>query len=265
MLKILKKIGLKSENKAFTLSEVLLVIGIIGVIAVLVLPSLSKNTGEKAAIASLKKTHTLLAQAFIQAEAKYGPIESWISATDYTWQQKKNRIGARLFDVMKVSKSCNAADGDCFTSGQVNFLYGGTGVLDLNASYPNAILADGVSVSMYNFGGNCADSSEAIDSTDLSNPFVNYCGMLFVDIDGPDKGEFTQGKDVFIFAITKTGIFPYANLQTIDGNNISNNCFKNGSYCAAWVIENDSMDYLKASNGTCSNGTVLSWTVTSCK
>ena len=71
MIKLLQKEGImfnkKINKNGFTLAEVLLSIVIIGVIAVLTIPSLLKNTQEKARMALLKGTVANLSNA-VQAE-----------------------------------------------------------------------------------------------------------------------------------------------------------------------------------------------------
>ena len=46
-----------------------------------------------------------------------------------------------------------------------------------------------------------------------------------------------------------------------------NHCWNDdGGGCTAWVVLNDNVDYLKLdSQGKCPNGTVLSWSNTTCK
>ncbi len=49
----------------FTLAEVLITLGIIGVVAALTMPSVINNYKEKETIAKLKKTYSVLSQAYI--------------------------------------------------------------------------------------------------------------------------------------------------------------------------------------------------------
>lgn len=70
MYKITKK------SLAFTLAEVLVVIGIIGVISALTIPNLNQNTGEKEKVAKVKKAYATINEAVARAEAEYGPIKN---------------------------------------------------------------------------------------------------------------------------------------------------------------------------------------------
>ena len=98
----------------------------------------------------------------------------------------------------------------------------------------------------------------ATDSVHYSGS--RYLGSIDVDIDGPEKGKNEYGKDKFVFDVTDKGIYP----EGIENDDLVEQCFGNG-YCTKWVIQNDSMDYLKAdSRGNCEKGGQLSWSVKSC-
>lgn len=69
---------------AFTLAEVLITIGIIGIIAALTLPAVVSNYRKQVAESRLKKFYTTFNQAVLLAENKYGEIEYWDNADLYT-------------------------------------------------------------------------------------------------------------------------------------------------------------------------------------
>lgn len=56
-------------KRAFTLAEVLITLGIIGVVAAMTLPSLVGNYKKKQAVTQLQKVYTVLNQALRQSEA----------------------------------------------------------------------------------------------------------------------------------------------------------------------------------------------------
>ena len=100
------------------------------------------------------------------------------------------------------------------------------------------------------------------DGTALLFSKEDSFNQIYIDIDGV-KGSNTFGKDIFVFAVSKSGIIP----SGIRHNNESliTNCFTIGDCCTGWVIKTGNMDYLKANKGVCPNGTELSWENTSCK
>lgn len=63
--------------KAFTLAEVLITLGIIGIVASMTLPALIQKQFNKKVETKLKKVYSVMNQAITQAETVYGPKEYW--------------------------------------------------------------------------------------------------------------------------------------------------------------------------------------------
>ena len=63
--------------RGFTLAEVLITLGIIGVVAALTIPTLIQNTKKQEASSKLKKFISVINQALISAELDYGAREDW--------------------------------------------------------------------------------------------------------------------------------------------------------------------------------------------
>ena len=63
---------------AFTLAEVLITLGIIGVVAAMTMPSLMQNYKRQQATARIKKFVSVINQALISAENDLGPREDWV-------------------------------------------------------------------------------------------------------------------------------------------------------------------------------------------
>ena len=211
---------------AFTLAETLVVMGIIGVVAALTIPNLNQSTGDREKVAKLKKIYSNLEDAFGRATAVYGPVDEWSNGIDVSDSEAlEGRLTDRITEFMKISKKVD---------------------------FRTFISADGAEfiVSLYydGFGNN-------------SNHYPNmkYYGIVYVDIDGSNKGKNKDSYDKFEFSITDQGIFP-SNTQYYIEDYIGNEgpCAL-GSYCTAWVIINGNMDYLKCYDD-------LTWSgKTSCK
>lgn len=65
------------SKKAFTLAEVLITLGCIGVVAALTIPSLISNYQKRQTVTKLKKVYSVLNQAVKLAEEENGGIEGW--------------------------------------------------------------------------------------------------------------------------------------------------------------------------------------------
>ena len=81
--------------------------------------------------------------------------------------------------------------------------------------------------------------------------------------DGPNKGLFRHGVDLFRFYVS-----PDRGIYYSDSTDLcSSSTPGDDDSCENWVLSNGNLDYLKAdSSGKCPNGKILNWTTnTSCK
>ena len=68
---------LSSKHKGFTLAEVLVTLGIIGVVAAMPMPSLIANHNEKQTVVQLKKVYATLSNAYVSVLNEYGAPADW--------------------------------------------------------------------------------------------------------------------------------------------------------------------------------------------
>ena len=212
----------------------------------------------------MQKVQSELNDALGRAQAEYGPVKTWFRGGNYEGAAIRNRFSGRIEEFLRISKTCEPNKSGCFTNkSPKNFRGAATEtVWNLNTNDSKRyILADGTSVYFHVWNKTCS----GYNAPDGSK---SGCGLIEVDLDGPNKGPHQSGKDIFLFDISDTyGIYPFGSFQvTYDLDAIYKKCFNTGNGCAAWVINNGNLDYLKAdANGKCPNGKVLSQTVTTCK
>lgn len=232
----------------FTLAEVLIVIGIIGLIADMTIPTLHQNITEKVTITKLQKIHSTFESAIRLAQIDNGPIETWDLVGEGEPQGALNLLNI-LANYLIINKNCNFEPGcrpDFYysISGTKNTVgYTGVGT--------SAILSDGASIYIETKSANC---TEVYGNT---TALKNNCATVFVDINGlsvPNK----SGVDFFGFNITKSGVIPRGIADDMKYN-FEEYCNKkgdsttsNGTGCTAWVLYNGNMDYLHCDD--------LSWT-----
>ena len=60
----------RNDLPAFTLAEVLITLGIIGVVAAMTMPVLIQNHQEKVTVTRLKKAYSILSQAYMSSSAE---------------------------------------------------------------------------------------------------------------------------------------------------------------------------------------------------
>lgn len=225
---------------AFTLAEVLITLGIIGVVAALTIPTLIQNQQEKATVTAVKKAYAALSQAYTMAEQEYGTPDNWNligSDSGPGTVNMLNTLGAYL----KIEKNCGNGTG-CFPNVTYKYLNGsGEENADAAAFRARAMLTDGSLIECTTRSKDCTQ----VRGSSLAT--ANSCGIILIDING-FKGPNQQGIDTFDFLLTKYGIVPegtvYDSFQSFNGG-CNDKSTSTGFACAAWVIYNENMDYLK--------------------
>ncbi len=94
-----------SRKVAFTLAEVLITLGIIGVVAALTLPTLIENYKKSEISAKLKKFNTTMAQCVLLSEQDNGPAEEWSTPGGYGSFDLDNFFKTYLAPYMKYSNT----------------------------------------------------------------------------------------------------------------------------------------------------------------
>lgn len=139
----MKKIKFIKFNFGFTLAEVLIVIGIIGIAAEITIPTLVKNFQKQTTLTQLKKEYSMLENMYIKAKMDSGTIDEWGFETNSNADTMINVYQNVFAPTFQVSKYCGGVDGSnycwplgTYRNGNSAPAYGGV----------SAILADGSSI-----------------------------------------------------------------------------------------------------------------------
>ena len=250
------KFVMSYSNKGFTMAEVLLTLVIIGVVAVLVMPSLIQRYQEKITITKVKKAYSLLNQAYQMAVIDHGTYDQW-GFLDPSYDEEGNVTDefknsyASVWDVLepylKVVSRCNFKKDKCPDMfGEKYEIY--TLSNQLKASVSNSVeagllLSDGILLT-----GGSTGSKDCNADWGNSNILKSVCADFSVKI-GPKKSAYRIGQNAFYFYITKNGIYPIGtpedtHLPFASYCNMNSNKSSNGYACSSWVIVNGNMDYL---------------------
>lgn len=169
---------------AFTLSEVLITLGIIGVVATLTIPQLIQNYKKSVTVNKLKSSFAILNEAVLQSVAENGEYQNW----DFSDTDKFTET--YILPYLKTTKVCGefSRKKGCFKPmpnqqdgwQQLNGSYSFPGGFTPNYYY-KFILTNGSSIGIRTYN--------------------NAVAQIYIDIDGPSKGESKIGKDVFYFQI----------------------------------------------------------------
>lgn len=219
------------KTKGFTLAEVLVTIGIIGVVAAITIPILMNNYQKTQYIAQLKKAYTTANQALISLTNDYGCLNDLkctnLLATDLV------TFGDEYIKYFNVSKNCRNTAGCSPNNNNLNYDGSGTNfIYDTQASIRYTfITTDGTVIYLFRYS-NCSSNF----STNATGDLKNVCGGISFDLNGNVKGPNYIGKDVFGFFITQGNglkLYPNGGLDS-NGDTWSDGKYWNGStkYCS---------------------------------
>lgn len=223
--------------KAFTLAEVLIVMGVIGIIAEMTIPSLVQNFQKQQVASQLSKAYTNLAEAIKRSEIDNGSNEFWDWGVEGTLEDMFNK---NFRPYLNISRLCFDPDGttSCGFENATAYTYikgySCNGFDAIAWGGVTAVLSDGSVIFLHYYSGS------ALGVDDLLK-------LIIIDVNGPkDPNRF--GKDTFLFVLVPDrGLMPYKYDETTA--NIALKCKnatgKNGVTCAAkimkdgWQIKDD--------------------------
>jgi len=212
------KLFKNKKSYAFTLAEVLMVMGILGVVAAITVPNLNKNVGDQERVAKVQTIVADVDQAYKVALRKYE--DNW-SETSY---------GPRILEFMQTKKTCNiASDSSCFKKSSIK-VYNDSKTVSFTKGSA-ATFNDGSAIYFY---------PECLNGCIYEfNPLTGAKQLVYVDIDGPTSGYNTLGVDIFSFVLDENG------LMNVPINTFSSgdSAYRNIDY-TYWILKYGNAEFL---------------------
>ena len=217
--------------KGFTMAEVLITLGILGVVIAMTLPALIAKHHERVWLTEFQRVYTTLYQAYYSVYTDYGTANEW--GIDGSEESLK-----RAYDML--AKYLNV--GVEYGFKRPNYIvYKDLPNDDINNKYNPVFFKD----TNYNF----TLSDGALIGLSYDSEIRGL--LLHVDING-EKGPNVLGKDLFYLSLvsrknapaisgwTKWWIFNAVKCTQADNNG----SWYSGGGCSLWVIATGNMDYL---------------------
>lgn len=236
-----KCLGNSQRHVGFTIAEILIVLGIIGIIAEMTIPSLISDFQDKAAVVALKHEISILQQAISLAVLDEGNIENWYSGTDAS--VAVSAVNAILSKYLKTVQNCHEdVASACVPSGGYKKFNPSMPTADFNtAGYSKINLIDGSSLYF----------SVNLDGTTIMNI------VFIVDVNGL-QGPNRIAYDTFDFNIYSNqyaSTYGYRSQVLIPAGNmggpLSSGCNQSGSgmlgigwSCTSWAYYIGNRDYI---------------------
>ncbi len=210
-----------SKKAAFTLAEVLITLGIIGIVAAMTIPTLISNYQEKTLNTQFKRAYALINQGLANVQAQYAGYlpKCYYSVSNADIQVATDclDVSEKFISLLKIAKKC---EGNAFADGCIPEYEGMDTVA--NANNPDAEVPDGyedygeyISKGCINFRKNAILTSRTVyvlaDGTIIipydSCTISGLCAgirLIAVDVNGK-KGPNKWGHDLFSFLIRSDG------------------------------------------------------------
>lgn len=191
---------MKNNRKAFTLAEVLITLGIIGVVAALTIPVLYSKYEKMLIEDGLKKTYSDLYNLIKRSEADNGPYEEWDYTNSYDNGNKSNLFVNKYFRPYINLTECKLHNGKdkatlpCFAGSDGNsyvWRYPGQEELSIGGNLrvsPKYLLDDGRSIMIM------------VRHQIIGDGYWSYITFV-VDVNG-SRGKSVMGEDVFVFSLS---------------------------------------------------------------
>ena len=215
---------------AFTLAEVLITLGIIGIVAAMTIPTLIANYQKKQTVTKLKQTYSIISQALTMAQAEHGDTTTWdvggiygtaTNDPNFNHEDAVTKFATKYFiPYLKVSKDFGYTT---FPKIDYDGHYApGTGVIAGSSDAPGYILLLSSNVLIRVGIGTLCNESDPDTGVCIDR---EYRDIIFkVDINGFDKPN-VSGKDVFNMAFDlQKKVFGFYNYGSSTRQNVLNKC-----------------------------------------
>lgn len=169
---------LSSYCKAFTLAEVLVTLGIIGVVSAMTVPSLMQNYQRQSYVTQLHKVYNELSQAALRYQTDKNALDLKEAGLN-----SQSAVDSFITTYFKVVSTCDTSTSPCFADAYKKMSGSQASFITTKKAYQ---LASGASIRpSYNDG--------------------NRVISVVADINGP-KGPNIAGRDLFLLCLYKNGV-----------------------------------------------------------
>ena len=214
-------------RRGFTLAEVLITLGIIGVVAAMTIPNLIQSVQMKQLENQIRVAYSTIQQTIRFADddgVSYSVIKDGQNDIN---QWFKDFMMAHL----KTETVCYNTTGCWHARGVVKTLRNTAPYYESNAGIGNDIITFTTSKGIY-FN---IDGFSAVDMKNIFGIDTNNSGMIFYFDVNADKKPNVIGKDIYVMAWTEKGLVPAGFDRTMD--EVNSNCRTgDGYWCLKKVI-----------------------------
>ena len=231
----------KMKRAGFTLAEIIITLGIIGVVAAMTMPALMGEINDRKAVSILKQDYSILSQMMLRANDD-GAVAALSSHNDFSQMEYvfKNYFLPYINTIetcydtagcwsQNITKKLNGSNATHFQAGKV-----GSGVICFSITNgSNVCLDDYSTVEAW------SDFGVKIDGASSDT----YTLVVFVDING-HRIPNVLGRDTFVYVLRDNTLVPAGFDKNDDELRSDCKMSGTGNFCAAYLEKNGyKLDY----------------------
>ncbi len=215
----------QAARLAFTLAEVLVTLGIIGVVSAMTVPTLMQNHQRKVYVTQLHKVYNEVSQAV----EMYITDNNYLNLSESRIKNNADELNKFVKNYFKVVQDCDTRYVPCFES-EYSSLKGD--VVSTKNSICNVVvtIASGAAIC---WDSQAMDNVEDGDNILGSSNLVGQGGSIInieVDINGK-KGPNIYGRDIFMLYVDRNGnIFDKDYIENGNQADLNNKYITNGTF-----------------------------------
>lgn len=218
-------------KRGFTLAEVLITIGIIGVVAAMTIPTLISKIGKRQLESQIKASYATIAQTMRSAEAD--GVDFDLQIVNNNDASTKEWFQTYMAPYLKTEKVCYNSSGCWHKKSEVRDLSGNlprwVGDAGIGYNIITFVIAKG---SYFDIDG--VEASEAKSMFGINTD--NQALVFYFDANG-DRKPNRIGKDIYIMGFTDKGLVPAGSDKT--RSEVEQNCLNgNGYWCLSYIMQN---------------------------
>lgn len=218
-------------KRGFTLAEVLITLGIIGVVAAMTIPTLISKIGKRQLESQIKASYATIAQTMRSAEAD--GVDFDLQIVNNNDASTKEWFQTYMAPYLKTEKVCYNSSGCWHKKSEVRDLSGNlarwAGDAGIGYNIITFVIAKG---SYFDIDGVEASEAKSVFGINTDNQAL----VFYFDANG-DRKPNRIGKDIYIMGFTDKGLVPAGSDKT--RSEVEQNCLKgNGYWCLSYIMQN---------------------------
>ena len=196
------------KRRAFTLAEVLITLGIIGVVAALTIPNVVINYQKQETVSKLKKAYSVMQNAIKMSETDNGEVSTWTPVSEKSAENTEAFVKKYFVPYLNISKYCgyvsdSSPQNDCY------------------AKVDSGIVTNGSTYGYYMYSNHYFPVAFYLNDGTLikigaNDGWANVIAFIYINLKPNDKSLLSHfSRNVFVTVLFSDGKYGFFKLHPI--------------------------------------------------